>query len=186
MNRAVFLDRDGTINEDRGYIQDTSDFIFEHRSIDAIRLLNRAGFKVVVISNQAGIALGHCTIEAVDRLHKWVSDQLAVYEAVVDGFYYCPHHPEGQGVYRKVCECRKPAPGLLLQAAADFSIDLAASWMVGDHQSDIKAAQAAGVKPVFILTGHGIHELPRVADSVLKADTLYQAVTEHILKNQFF
>jgi D-glycero-D-manno-heptose 1,7-bisphosphate phosphatase len=184
MNRAIFLDRDGTINQDRGYIYKPEEFIFEDRAIEAISLLNQAGFIVIVVSNQAGIAHGHFSEQAVDDLHQWLSGQLALHGARIDAFYYCPHHPDGQSPYRKQCNCRKPAPGMLLQAAADFSIDLASSWMVGDHQSDMAAGIAAGVTPVFVLTGHGKHELPRVAAATRKAENLYEAVTKYILNTQ--
>ncbi|WP_156478563.1 D-glycero-beta-D-manno-heptose 1,7-bisphosphate 7-phosphatase [Anaerosporomusa subterranea] len=181
MNRAIFLDRDGTINQDRGYIHKPSEFIFEYRAIEAISLLNQAGFIVIVVSNQAGIAHGHFSEQAVDCLHQWVSGQLALHGARIDAFYYCPHHPNGQSRYRTKCDCRKPAPGMLLRAAADFSIDLAASWMVGDHRSDMEAGTAAGVTPVFVLTGHGKQELPHIATSTRQAENLYEAVTKHIL-----
>ena len=178
---AVFLDRDGTINQDRGYIVNREDFIFEEGAVAAISLLNQAGFRVIVVSNQAGIAHGHFSPQAVDSLHRWVNVQLAAAGAHIDAFYYCPHHPAGLPPYRQVCDCRKPAPGMLLKAAADFSLDLAACWLVGDHQSDIAAGIAAGVKPLFILTGHGRQELPKVAASTPRAANLYEAVTRHIL-----
>ena len=181
MNRAVFLDRDGTINQDRGFIVKPEEFIFEDGAVAAIRLLNQAGFRVIVVSNQAGIAYGHFSEQAVEDLHQWAAKELAAQGARIDAFYYCPHHPDGQPPYRQACLCRKPAPGMLLQAAADFSLDLAASWLVGDHQSDIAAGIAAGVIPVFVLTGHGRRELARVAAQTRRAENLYEAVTKHIL-----
>lgn len=179
---AVFLDRDGTINLDKGYFYRPEDFEFEQDSVAAIRLLNQAGYKVFVISNQAGIALGHFTEKQVDELHTWLRAELAKYGAQVDGFYYCPHHAkQGIGEYKTVCECRKPAPGLLLQAAEEWEIDLEKSYMVGDHNSDVEAGRAAGVTSIFVRTGHGEHEEQFVAPDILKAANLYAAVTKYIL-----
>lgn len=182
MNRAVFLDRDGTINEERDYVHKPEQFFFEYRAIEALTLLQRAGFKLIVVSNQSGIARGFYSEQDVDRLHEWMSDELAKHGVHIDAYYYCPHHPDfGQGQYKIDCTCRKPAPGMLLTAAERFSIDLSASYMVGDHKSDMDAAEAAGVKPIFVLTGHGSHEAAKVPDSITKAATLYQAVTDYIL-----
>lgn len=181
MIRAVFLDRDGTINQDRGYIYKPCDVVFEDGAPAAIAMLNQAGYKVIVVSNQAGIAYGHFSELAVRALHQWMAEQLLKQGAVIDAFYYCPHHPDGKDNYRVTCQCRKPAPGMLLNAAADFSIDLASSWMVGDHQSDMAAGIAAGTKPVFVLTGHGQQELFRVSAATPVAKNLYDAVTKHIL-----
>lgn len=185
MNRAVFLDRDGTINEDRGYIHRPDQFHFEYRAVDAIKHLNHAGFKVIVVSNQSGVALGHYQERDVDNLHAWLSEELSKYGAMIDAYYYCPHHPsQGIGSYKTNCTCRKPLPGMLLRAASDFSLDLSASFMVGDHKSDMDAALAAGVSPIFVLTGHGLQETIKVPDAIPKADNLFQAVENHILANE--
>ncbi len=179
---AVFLDRDGTINLDKGYFYRPEDFAFEPGSLEAIRLLNQAGYKVYVISNQAGIALGHFSEAQVDALHRWLMAELEATGVRIDGFYYCPHHPKlGQGEYKKECDCRKPAPGLLLKAAQERQIDLGASYMVGDHNSDVEAGRAAGVKAIFVRTGHGAQEEALVAPDVPKAANLYEAVTKYIL-----
>lgn len=179
---AVFLDRDGTINLDKGYFYQPEEFEFEEGSIQAIALLNQAGYKVFVISNQAGIALGHFNEAQVDELHRWVTVELSKYGAQIDGFYYCPHHARlGIGQYKTVCECRKPAPGLILRAAKEWRIDLSRSYMVGDHNSDIEAGLAAGVKPIFVRTGHGSHEEALVAPDILRAANLLEAVRKFIL-----
>lgn len=179
---AAFLDRDGTINLDKGYFCRPEEFEFEQDSIEGIRLLNQAGYKVFVISNQAGIALGHFTEKEVEKLHTWLVAELAKHDAYVDGFYYCPHHAKlGLGDYKTVCECRKPAPGLLLQAAYEWDIDLEKSYMVGDHNSDVEAGRAAGVTPIFVRTGHGDHEEQFVDKDVCKAANLYEAVSKYIL-----
>lgn len=179
---AVFLDRDGTINLDKGYFYLPEEFEFEEGSIDAIRLLNQAGYKVFVISNQAGIALGHFTETQVDELHQWLREELAKHGAHIDAFYYCPHHPKlGIGHYKNPCDCRKPSPGLLVKAAREWEIDLTKSYMVGDHNSDVEAGRAAGVKSIFVRTGHGIQEEKFVAVDILRSTNLYEAVTQYIL-----
>lgn len=179
---AAFLDRDGTINIDKGYFYLPEEFEFEQGSIEAIRLLNKAGYKVVVISNQAGIAMGHFSEEQVDELHKWLIEELAKHGAHVDAFYYCPHHAKlGLGHYKKKCDCRKPSPGLLKKAAKEWEIDLAQSFMVGDHNSDVEAGRAAGVTSIFVRTGHGSHEEKFVASDITRAANLYEAVTKYIL-----
>lgn len=179
---AAFLDRDGTINLDKGYFYLPEEFEFEQGSIEAIRLLNQAGYKVFVISNQAGIAMGHFSEAQVDELHKWLVQELAKYGAHVDAFYYCPHHAKlGIGHYKNACDCRKPLPGLLLKAAKEWEIDLEQSYMVGDHNSDVEAGRAAGVKSIFVRTGHGNHEEKFVVPDVPRASNLYEAVTKYIL-----
>ncbi|MBP2637475.1 MAG: histidinol phosphatase related enzyme [Firmicutes bacterium] len=180
---AAFLDRDGTINVDKGYFYRSQDFEFEPGSIEAIRLLNKAGYRVFVISNQAGIALGHFNEEQVDELHNWLTEELKQYDAHIDAFYYCPHHPKlGIGHYKTSCECRKPSPGLLLKAADEWGIDIEQSYMIGDHNSDVEAGRAAGVKPIFVRTGHGDHEEQYVALDIPRAANLYKAVTKYILE----
>lgn len=179
---AAFLDRDGTINLDKGYFCRPEEFEFEQGSIEAIRLLNQAGYRVFVISNQAGIALGHFSETQVDELHKWLMAELAQYGAHIDGFYYCPHHAKlGIGHYKTVCDCRKPAPGLILKAVNEWNIDLNKSYMIGDHNSDVEAGRAAGVKSIFVRTGHGREEELFVAPDVPRAANLYEAVTKYML-----
>jgi len=159
VNKAVFLDRDGTIVEDVGYLNDPADLKFIPGSIEAIKKLNQAGFKVVVITNQAGVARGLITenmLQTIDKtLHKWILSG----DAHLDGLYYCPHHPEhGSYPYKQACECRKPHPGLLKKAERDLKIDLSKSFMVGDKSSDIEAGKTAGTKTVFVTTGKGQKE----------------------------
>lgn len=181
-NRAVFLDRDGTINVEKGYVYKPEDFEFEPGAIEAIRLLNQAGYKIFVVSNQSGIARGYYSEAAVEELHVWLAAELEKHGARVDAFYFCPHHPDyGTGKYKIDCDCRKPSPGMLLKAAAEWNIDLNFSYMVGDHKSDIDAGHAAGVAPIFVRTGHGPQEEPSLAPEVLRAANLYEAVNKYIL-----
>jgi D-glycero-D-manno-heptose 1,7-bisphosphate phosphatase len=153
------LDRDGTIVEDVGYMNSPDQIQFIPGSIEAIKMLNEAGFKVVVISNQAGVARGLVTedmLQTIDKtLHKWILNG----GAHLDGIYYCPHHPEhGVYPYKQVCECRKPHPGLIKRAHRDLDIDLSQSYMIGDKATDVEAGKSAGTKTVFVTSGRGKEE----------------------------
>jgi D-glycero-D-manno-heptose 1,7-bisphosphate phosphatase len=155
-NAAIFLDRDGTINEEVGYIESLDRFIIIPAACDAIRLINQSDMKAVVITNQAAIAKGFATEAFVREIHGHLQGMLQQKGAAIDAFYYCPHHPtEGSPAYRRICNCRKPAPGLFLQAARDMDIDLDASFMIGDRYRDMEAAHRAGVKGVLVKTGYG-------------------------------
>jgi D-glycero-D-manno-heptose 1,7-bisphosphate phosphatase len=154
--RAVFLDRDGVINEERGYVHTPEQFVLLPRVVAAIRSLRLSGFKVIVITNQSGVARGFFNVATVDKLHRHFQEILGAEGEQVDGIYYCPHHPEGtvKG-YAVHCDCRKPMPGLLLQAAKELNLDLSASYLVGDKLSDIQAGRQAGLREEFLVrTGH--------------------------------
>jgi len=180
--RAVFLDRDGTINVEKDYLHRVEDFEFIPGAPEAIARLNAAGFVVLVVSNQAGIARGYFEPGAVETLHDHLQSELAHFNAHIDGFYFCPHHPiEGQGKYRLDCDCRKGKPGLLLQAAEEHGIDLAQSYMVGDKASDIEAGIAGGCTPLLVLTGYGSQASEEVAARVPRFSDLAAAV-DFILK----
>jgi D-glycero-D-manno-heptose 1,7-bisphosphate phosphatase len=155
-NMAVFLDRDGTINEEVGYIDSLDKLKIIPSAFEAIRLINESGMKVVVISNQAGVARGLFTEEFVRTTNNYVQNILGQQGAYINNFYYCPHHPtEGEEPYRQACDCRKPAPGMLIKAAQDLNIDLKVSYLVGDRFLDIEAARKAGVKGILVKTGYG-------------------------------
>ena len=157
---AVFLDRDGTINEQMGYINHISRFVLLPGVAKAIALLNRHRIPVVVVSNQSGLARGYFPSELLDAVHALMEKQLAQKGAVLDGIYFCPHHPEAkEEKYRQNCQCRKPKPGMMLQAANELGLDLARSYLVGDRWSDLKAAAACGAKGVLVLTGYGRGDL---------------------------
>jgi D-glycero-D-manno-heptose 1,7-bisphosphate phosphatase len=177
MNRAVFLDRDGTLIEEVGYLDRLDRVRFFPYSVDAVRLLNRAGFVVIVATNQAGIARGFFDEAFVEATHRSLSDTLAVGGARVDGFYFCPHHPDGTvASYRQACECRKPQPGLLRRAAADHQLDLARSFVVGDRPHDIASGAAVGAKGVLVRTGHGDRQAQSDHDAAV-TDNLIGAVS---------
>lgn len=159
MNKAVFLDKDGTIIEDVGYMNSPQQIKFLPGSIEAIKMLNETGFKVVVISNQAGVARGLVTEDMLQTIDKVLHRGILNGGAHLDGIYYCPHHPEhGVYPYKQVCECRKPHPGLIKKAQHDLQIDLSQSYMIGDKATDIEAGKGAGTKTIFILTGCGKEE----------------------------
>jgi D-glycero-D-manno-heptose 1,7-bisphosphate phosphatase len=159
MRPAVFLDRDGTLLEEAGYLDRLERLVFFPFSIDAVRLLNRGGFPVVVATNQAGIARGIIREAFVAEAHRHISDRLASGGARVEGFYYCPHHPEAViDAYRVQCDCRKPKPGMLTRAAADHGLDLARSFVVGDRWHDLEAGQAVGGRTILVRTGYGRSE----------------------------
>ncbi len=156
MKPAVFLDRDGTINEEVEYLDNLADLKLIKGAAGGIRMLNRAGLPVVVITNQSGVARGFFSEEFVSLLHSELSRGLAERGARIDRWYFCPHHPEaGRPPYRKRCDCRKPGTALVERAARELEIDLERSWFVGDSLSDLQTAWRAGMKSVLVLTGHG-------------------------------
>jgi D-glycero-D-manno-heptose 1,7-bisphosphate phosphatase len=146
---AVFLDRDGTINEEMGYINHLSRFRLLPQAVAAIRRLNAAGLKVVVITNQSGSARGYFPPALVDQVHAHLNQLLAAGGAHLDGVYACLHHPDAG------CACRKPQPTLIQQAARDLDLDLTRSYLVGDRYKDIETAANAGVKGILVLSGYG-------------------------------
>ena len=153
-NKAIFFDRDGTLNVDVDYLHEPEKFIWTQGAIDAIRWANEHGYLVIVVTNQSGIARGYYDEAAVHRLHDWMNAELAAHGAHIDAFYYCPHHPEAPvPAYAKNCDCRKPAPGMILRAIREHNIDSAVSWMFGDAASDVAAAENAGVKGVPYMGG---------------------------------
>jgi D,D-heptose 1,7-bisphosphate phosphatase len=152
----VFLDRDGTLLEEAGYLDRLERLAFFPYAIDAVRLLNRAGFAVVIITNQSGIGRGMYGEQFVKETHDVITARMHAGGAILDGFYYCPHHPDASiESYRKDCDCRKPAPGMLTRAAADLDLDLARSFSVGDKWTDVQVGQAAGARGVLVRTGYG-------------------------------
>jgi len=155
-NTAIFLDRDGTINDEVGYLDHENKLQIIPAAFEAIRLINESGMKAVVITNQAGVAKGLFTEKFVRKINGQIQSALLEKGALIDRFYFCPHHPsEGNDPYRKICDCRKPEPGLLHQAAADLDIDLAQSYLIGDRLRDIETAHRAYAKGILVMTGYG-------------------------------
>lgn len=152
----MFIDRDGCLVEEVGYVNHPSRIRLLPRSVEAVRRVNQAGFAAVIVTNQTGIARGYFTEETMHAANARVREALEAGGARLDGFYVCTHHPsEGEPPYRAECDCRKPQPGLLLRAARELALDLGASAMVGDKFSDVAAGQAAGAAGVLVLTGYG-------------------------------
>ena len=154
LRRAIFLDRDGTLNRDTGYVHRKEDWQWLPGVPEALKRLRAGGYVLVVVSNQSGIARGMFDRDALNRLEEWVNADLAAKNAAIDAWYYCPHLPEITGP----CQCRKPEPGLVLQAARDLHIDLANSWMIGDRVRDVRAGLAAGCRSILLHPEGGGHE----------------------------
>lgn len=182
MKRAVFLDRDGTINVEKDYLYQIEEFEFIPGAPEAIRILNEAGFLVIVVTNQSGVGRGYYDMEAVHALHRFIDAELARCGASVDAWYVCPHHPEnGIGEYRCDCYCRKPMPGMLIEAAERFDIDLPSSFMVGDKMADVETALKAGCRPIMVETGYGAEHGAKLPEGVPLCLDLSEAV-ERIIK----
>ncbi|MEO0106510.1 MAG: D-glycero-beta-D-manno-heptose 1,7-bisphosphate 7-phosphatase [candidate division WOR-3 bacterium] len=150
-NKAVFLDRDGTINIDKGYVHRIEDFEFIEGAVEAIGILNENGFKVIVITNQSGIGRGYYTEKDVEKLHQYINSELAKHNARIDAFYFCPHHPtEALGKYRMECNCRKPKTGLFEKALRDFDIDAQKSYVIGNSITDIESGRKIGARTILL------------------------------------
>lgn len=153
---AVFLDRDGVINEDRGYVHRWEDFSFLPGAIEALRRLQQKGYLLVVITNQSAVARGLCTEADVLALHERMRAFLREQGIELTGIYYCPHHPQGSvSDYAIACSCRKPEPGMILRAAQEHGIDLSRSLLVGDKLSDLEAGRAAGIPSLYLVVPPG-------------------------------
>jgi len=157
---AVFLDRDGTLAHEVGYINHLSRFKLYPFAVETVRLANRAGFLAVVVTNQAGVARGYFPESMIQRVHDHVRGLMEAGGARLDGIYYCPHHPSaGEPPYRQDCDCRKPRPGLVRRAAEELDVDLARSWVVGDRPGDLELAWQVGARGALVKTGYGLGEL---------------------------
>ena len=153
---AVFLDRDGTINEEVGYLDSLEKLKLIPGAAEAIRLINKSGMRAVVITNQSGVARGFFDESFVEAVHARLAGMLHEENAFLDSIYFCPHHPtDGLGKYLQTCVCRKPAPGLLVRAVEELRLDTTRSYMVGDTLKDIEAGARAGIKGILVRTGYG-------------------------------
>lgn len=172
--KAVFLDRDGTLNEEVNYLSRVEDMRWLPRAVQAVRRLNEHGWAVVLITNQSGIGRGYYTEQDVAAIHERITADLAQAGAHLDGLYYCPHHPDEQ------CLCRKPKPYLFQQAARDLDLDLASSYAIGDKVSDLEPGRQLGCQTILLLTGHGQEHLQIAREQGFRpnyvAKDLYQAV----------
>ena len=180
MKAAIFLDRDGTLNEDVGYLDRIGRFRLFPWSLESIRLFRQAGYAVVVTTNQAGIARGMIGEAIVDEIADVLRRRLSAIGETLDGHYICPHHPDGSvGAYSIDCDCRKPKPGLVLRASAELDLDITRSVVIGDKWSDIGMARAAGTHAVLVKTGYGASQMTAPRDGLVPdavVDTLADAV----------
>lgn len=186
MQPAIFLDRDGTLNFDHGWITSPSKIELLPGAADAVRAINDANFLAVLVTNQPVIARGECTIAELDAIHQKLESLLAQGGAHLDAIYYCPHHPDG-GVpgerpeYKIHCHCRKPAPGLLESAMRDLHIDKSRSWMIGDSERDLGAAAAFGIPAALVASNQQSFKESVVSKYAFRTDSVSEAV-ERILK----
>jgi D-glycero-D-manno-heptose 1,7-bisphosphate phosphatase len=156
MERVIFLDRDGTLNEEVHYLHKKEDLRLIEGAADALCRFRKSGYRLVVVTNQAGVARGYYQEEDVKLLHEYMNEILRPLGAEIDCFFYCPHHPEhGIGAYKKNCSCRKPDIGMFEQAEQYFQVDKAHSWMIGDKLIDVEAGKRFGVRTVLVGTGYG-------------------------------
>jgi D-glycero-D-manno-heptose 1,7-bisphosphate phosphatase len=168
LRRAVFLDRDGTINVEKNYLFRVGDWEWIPGAVEAIRRINALGWLAIVVTNQAGIARGLYDHVDVNLLHAHVDASLRQVGARIDGYYFCPHHPDfGEA---RDCDCRKPRPGMLLRAARDFGIELSRSFLIGDKAIDVEAGRVAKLSPILVATGYGA-----AAHAHVPADTTFVA-----------
>ena len=175
---AVFVDRDGTLIEERGYLDRLDLLTLFPWTGDAVRLLKRAGFAVVVITNQSAIGRGIIDEPFLAEVHRELDARLAPARATIDRYYYCPHFVEAREErYRQACRCRKPGPGMIEQACREMDLDPARSVMVGDRWIDVRCGQAAGTRSVLVKTGHGAHDAER-APAGARADAILNNLME--------
>ncbi len=177
---AIFMDRDGTLSHEVGYVNHASRFRLYPWTVDAVRAINRAGWLAVVVTNQAGVARGYFPEAVFREVRQILLDALAAGGAHLDAFYACLHHPNlGQPPYRRDCDCRKPRPGLLRQAQAELGADLASSWVIGDRHSDLELAWNVGARGALVKTGYGLGELTHLGPSWQRSPDL---VAENLLE----
>ena len=188
--RAVFLDRDGTLIEDVGYLDSPDKIKPIPEALEAVKFFNKAKYKTIIVSNQSGVARGYFSEDTAKLINNRVTKLFSDQGAIIDAVYYCPHHPRyGDQEYKKDCECRKPKPGMILKAVKEYNIDLSNSIMIGDKYTDIKTGKNLRLFSILVLTGYGRQEHQKIiADNIKPGADL---VTEHIydaalyIKNNF-
>jgi D-glycero-D-manno-heptose 1,7-bisphosphate phosphatase len=186
---AIFMDRDGTLSHEVGYVNHVSRFRLYSWSVDAVRLINRSGFLAVVVTNQAGVARGYFPESVIHEVHASLVASMQAGGARLDAIYFCPHHPTlGEPPYRLACECRKPKPGLLKRAESELGVDLARSWVIGDRLGDVELAWKVGARGALVKSGYGLgewtyHAPGRPKPPDLVAEHLFGAV-ERILSGE--
>ena len=167
--KTIFLDRDGVINKEVGYLSKQEDFIFIDGIFHACRIFSELGYKIIIVSNQSGIARGLYSINDYQKLTKWMLNEFEDNNVLITDIFYCPHDP------KSLCKCRKPNPGMLLEAKKKHSISMENSWMIGDKETDIQAARSAGIhNTILVKSGHQIDALSTEAKFVL--DSILQSI----------
>jgi len=180
-NPAVFMDRDGTLNLDIGYIANPADLLLYPFAGQAVRLLNESGLRAIVVTNQSTVARGYCSEEMIDRIHEKLRNDLHKEGARLDAVYYCPHHPHiGEERYQVDCQCRKPKAGMLHQAEREHGIDLGHSYVIGDKTLDIEMARSVGARGVLVLTGFGRDSIRRLEGKPMQPDLICKDVLEAV------
>ncbi len=184
--KAVFIDRDGVVNEEREYLHRIEEFRFIERVFDACRMFQRHGYRIVIVTNQSGIGRGYYTEQEYTRLTRWMVGQFAQQGITITDVLHCPHHPDkGRAGYRVACGCRKPAPGMLLEAARRHHLDLSRSLMIGDKEADVAAGRAAGVwRTILVRSGHPIDESATRADQVIDSLGALEALQRIITQQE--
>ncbi|HET7293345.1 MAG TPA: HAD family hydrolase [Vicinamibacteria bacterium] len=176
---CIFMDRDGTLSHEVGYVNHASRFELFPWSVEAVRLVNRAGWAAVVVTNQAGVARGYFPEAVIHEVHARMAAAMEAGGARFDGVYFCPHHPSaGEPPYRRDCDCRKPRPGLLRRAEAELRLDLSRSWVVGDRHGDLQLAWSVGARGALVKSGYGLGEWTHHAPGWKRAPDL---VAEQLL-----
>ena len=187
---AIFMDRDGTLSHEVGYVNHASRFRLYPWSVDAVWLINRSGFLAVVVTNQAGVARGYFPETVIHEVHASLNASMDAGGARLDAIYFCPHHPSvGEPPYRMDCDCRKPKPGLLRRAESELGADLARSWVIGDRLGDVELAWAVGARGALVKSGYGLgewtyHAPARPREPDLVADHLLEAVGRILLASE--
>jgi len=178
---GVFIDRDGTLNEERNFIRSPEDLHLISGAAEAIRKLNRRSILTCVISNQSGVARGYLTEEDLARVHTKLVEELARQDARVDKIYYCPHHPtDGIALYKINCNCRKPNPGMLKLGEQELNIDLSRAYIIGDKLVDIQAGKAVGATTILVLTGYGQSSLVMCKKENISPDYTAPSIKEGV------
>lgn len=181
MNRALFLDRDGVINQDLGYVHSREKCIFYPEIFDVIRLANETGYKVIIVTNQAGIGRGYYTENVYLEFMRWMMNELNSKGCWVDKYYHCPHHPfRAKGIYLQDCNCRKPKPGMFLKAIQDFNINTVQSIMIGDNGWDMEAANAVNVKHLIQISSE-VDRLNTCATHIINSHKKLYKIIENII-----
>ena len=182
--KTCFLDRDGVLIKQVNYLSSPEQVFISNTSLKALKTLRDNGYLIIVVTNQGGVARGYYSEESISVIHKEIERQLNEHDLHIDHYYYCPHYPDGSvEKYVTECDCRKPMPGMILQAVKDFDIDLSRSFLVGDKVSDLLAAKNAGCSSILVETGHGLeHTAEALSRGYSVCSNLEQAVLHFLSK----